>query len=257
MIITEINRIVLVGKHEYPEKKTTFHSRQTKYQELIYHFSGDATVEFNDQVLHTEKNSIRYLPAGECTRYTVDRNEHGECIDIVFSSDTPMNTQAFVTCVNNEKIAALFQKAFVTWIQKNDGYYFECLSIVYKIFAELQKSSYMPSAQIEKLKPALDYIQTHFLTSEVISSDHLARICGISYSYIKKIFVKKFGVSPKRYILRLKMNYACDLLRHGEHTVTEIADICGYSDVYTFSHQFKREFGISPANFARKYKSSK
>lgn len=257
MIITEINRIVLVGKHEYPEKKTSFFPRQTEYQELIYHFSGDATVEFNDQVLHTEKNSIRYLPAGNCTRYTVDRKEHGECIDIVFSSDTPMNTQAFVTSGGNEKIAGLFKKAFVSWIQKNDGYYFECLSIVYKILAELQKLSYMPSAQTEKIKPALDYIQTHFLTGEVISSDHLAHICGISYSYVKKLFVQKFGVSPKRYILQLKMNYACDLLRHGEHTVSAISEICGYSDVYTFSHQFKAEFGTSPTNFAKKYKPSK
>ena len=69
MIITEINRIVLVGKHEYPEKKTTFSSRQTDYQELIYHFSGEATVEFNDQVLQTKKNTIRYLPAGEWEDY--------------------------------------------------------------------------------------------------------------------------------------------------------------------------------------------
>ena len=257
MIITEINRIVLVGKHEYPEKKTTFSSRQTDYQELIYHFSGEATVEFNDQVLQTKKDSIRYLPAGECRRYTVDRKEHGECIDIVFSSDTPLNTKAFVTCVNNEKIGALFKKAFLTWIQRNDGYYFECLSIVYKILAELQKSSYTPIAQAEKVKPALDYIQTHFLTTETISSEHLAHICGISYSCIKKWFARKFGVSPKRYILQLKMNYACDLLRHGEHTVSEIADICGYSDVYTFSHGFKAEFGISPTDFAKKYKSSK
>ena len=168
-----------------------------------------------------------------------------------------MNPQAFVISAGNEKIAALFKKAFVTWIQKNDGYYLECLSIVYKILAELQKSSYMPIAQTEKIKSALDYIQTHFLTAETISSEHLAHLCGISYSYIKKLFIQKFGVSPKRYILQLKMNYACDLLRHGEHTVSEIADICGYSDVYTFSHGFKTEFGISPTDFAKKYKSSK
>ena len=53
------------------------------------------------------------------------------------------------------------------------------------------------------------------------------------------------------------MNYACDLLQHREHTVSQIAEICGYKDVYTFSHQFKIEFGISPTQFIKKYKSSK
>ena len=75
--------------------------------------------------------------------------------------------------------------------------------------------------------------------------------------YIKKLFDLKFNISPKKYILSLKMNYACDLLRHGEYSISQIAEMCGYNDLYTFSHQFKITLGISPSAFIKKYKSSK
>ena len=257
LIITEINRIVLVGKYEYLEKKTDFTQRQVYYQELIYHFSGDAIVHFNEQTLHTPPNTIRYLPAGKCQKYIVDRKEYGECIDIVFSSDKLLCPEAFVIDVTNDKIATLFKKAFSLWVQKDKGFYMECLSLVYKILAEMQKTSYLTEAQFQKIQPAVEYIQNHFLSREPITAETLSKICGISYSYIKKIFNLKYKTSPKKYILSLKMNYVCDLLRHGEYTISQIAEACGYSDIYTFSHQFKVEFGISPTQFIKKYKSSK
>ena len=69
--------------------------------------------------------------------------------------------------------------------------------------------------------------------------------------------MKKFKVLPKHYIISLKMNYASDLLKYGEYSVSKIAEMCGYSDIYAFSHQFKTDFGISPTEFQLKYVSSK
>lgn len=257
VIIYDIKRIVFVGKDEYPETKIVFHSKKLFYHELIYHFSGIATVSFNKETLTTAPNTIRYLPKGDCERYTVERKERGECIDIIFSSNIPLFEKAFVLDVKNEKVATSFKKIFSVWVQKDEGYRLECISLLYKILAEMQKTSYLPDSQYLKIKPAIDYIHKHFLNQEPITANTLTSICGISYSYIKKLFTLKYKVSPKRYILQLKMNYACDLLQHREHTISQIAEICGYSDVYTFSHQFKIEFGISPTQFIKKYKSSK
>ena len=111
--------------------------------------------------------------------------------------------------------------------------------------------------QFQKIKPAIEYIHNNFLSNEKITAEKLTQLCGISYAYIKRIFSLKYKLSPKRYILQLKMNYACDLLRYTEHTVSQVAELCGYNDVYTFSHQFKVEFGSSPINFQKKYQSSK
>ncbi|MEE0899201.1 MAG: AraC family transcriptional regulator [Acutalibacteraceae bacterium] len=255
--IIDIKRVVLVGKDEYREQVISFTSNKTCCNELIFHLSGESTVFFNGKRLEITKDSIRFLPQGEIHEYIVKRKERGECIDICFDTDVPVTNEAFVLKLKqSEKIKSLFKKIFSAWVAKNDGYYFECISIIYKIFSELQKKNYIPESQFNSIKPAIDYIERHFLDKK-ITTEGLASCCAISYPYIKKLFVKKFGVPPIKYSIQLKINYACDLLKSELYTISQTAEICGYNDIYFFSRQFKEYMGLSPTDFINKYKSSK
>ena len=254
--ITEIKRVVLVGKGEYPEKSTSF-SHTLNHNELVFHFSGKSKVYFGDDVLNIVPDTIRFLPKGETKRYDVKREEHGVCIFVAFSTDQPISDTAFT--VHNQytnKFGPLFKKMFSVWVAKNEGYYFECVSILYKIFAELQKKNYIPENQFLAIKPAIDYIKNHFLDKKITAED-LTACCTISYPYIKKLFVKTVGMPPIKYSIQLKINFACDLLNSELYTVSQIAELCGYNDIYFFSRQFKEYMGISPTDFMNKYKSSK
>ena len=70
-------------------------------------------------------------------------------------------------------------------------------------------------------------------------------------SLFKKLFVKKFGVPPAKYVIQLKTNYACDLLQSGRYTATKVSEMCRYSDLYYFSHQFKEYTGVSPSEYKK------
>ena len=256
-IITNIHRVIFVGKDEYTGPITSFSNKKACRNELIYHISGEATVFFNGKQLDITKDCIRFLPQGNVQEYVVKRRESGECIDVFFDTDVQISDEAFVIGpTQSEKIRALFKKIFADWVAKDDGYYFECVSLLYKIFAELEKKNYMPENQYSAIKPAIEYIEKHFLDKK-ITAEELVGCCTISYPYIKKLFVKKFGISPIRYSIQLKINYACDLLRSELYTVTQTAELCGYNDIYFFSRQFKEYVGISPTDFLKKYKSSK
>jgi len=247
-IITGIRRITYVGKDEYNEKVTSF-SPKISCNELIFHLSGQATVYFGNKTLITTPGAIRFLPKGEVSQYIVDREIRGECIFFDFHSDRPISDEAFVLNITeNDRIRALFKKAFSVWVSKREGYYFECISLLYKIFTELQKETYLPEKVFEKIKPALDYIDEHF-RNEDISAEHLAELCGISYSYLKKLFVAHFGLSPKQYIIQMKMNYARDLLQTERYSIAQVAEQCGFRDVYFFSRQFKAHTGVSPSRY--------
>ena len=255
-VITELNRIIMVGKNEYPDKKISF-SKNIEYNELIFHFSGHATVYFDDEILETRKNTIRFLPQGQVKRYDVDRYETGECIVAYFHTDQPVSQTAFVAELPQaEKIGHLFRKMFSTWVGKNNGYYFEAISLLYKIFCEMQKTNYIPQQHYLRIKPAIQEIHDRFL-SEDLSIERLSHMCGVSDSYFQRLFKEKFGVSPKKYLIQLKINHACELLRLDQYTVTQISQLCGFSDVFFFSRQFKAYMGISPTQFVEKYKSSK
>ena len=255
-LVTHIARVAMVDKYEYPEQITHF-SHQLKHNELIFHFSGTSKVYFGDRELDTVPDTLRFLPQGETKRYDVVREEHGMCIFVSFDTDRIISEEAFV--LHNpytHKFGPLFKKLFSVWVAKNEGYYFECISILYKILAEMQKENYLPDKQYNLIKPAVDYIGEHFFDKD-ISMEQLAALCGISYSYFKKIFVKRFSQSPKKYIIGLKINNACELLKSETYTVSQISDMCGFSDIYFFSRQFKDYMGLSPTTFIKKYKSSK
>ena len=255
-VIMEIKRIVMVGKNEYSEPMLSF-GHTLNYNELIFHFSGQSTVYFNDKVMKTEENTIRFLPKGRNTQYIVEHWDRGDCMDVFFDTDRPIAKDAFVMkCSRSTAVANLFKKIFSVWVAKDEGYYFECISLLYRIFAELQKQNYIPENQYRAIQPAIDYIQKHFRYGK-ISVDELAARCGISTSYLKKLFIKKFGIPPSKYMISLKINYACDLLQSGLYNITQTAEHCGYADIYFFSRQFKEYRGISPSAFIEKYKSSK
>lgn len=256
-LITGINRVIWVGGNEYPEKQTVFTDQVTS-NELILTLSGKSTVRFNGKILYDDENMIRFLPKGPNYEYIVDHHTRGEgCIDIFFDTDRPVAKEAFdLKLSGNKTIRGLFKKLFSVWVGKNEGYYFECISLLYKIFSELQKQNYIPENQYRAIKPAVNYIEEHFC-NEKISAEAIAAMCGISYSYLKLLFIKRYGVPPLKYALQMKINYACDLLLSGLYTVTQTSDRCGYSDPAFFSRQFKAYIGISPSEFIDKYKSSK
>ena len=252
--VTNITRVILAGKEVFSQRKTNF-TNHLHSCELIYHFSGKSTVYFNNQVLIVEENTIRFLPKGYPDKYIVERVPPGECIDIFFDTDVLISDEAFVMkLINNTNVKNMFKKIFILWVSKKNGYYLECMSLLYKIFAEIQKQDYIPQNQYEIIRPAIKHIEENFLNNK-ISVPFLADLCKISESYLKTLFNKKLNMSPSKYIIHLKMNYAQDLLCSEEYSISQIAEICGYDSIYYFSRQFKIQVGVSPSEFIKQYKS--
>ena len=254
-VVTKIERVAMVGKEEYPQEHIVFGNDIT-CNELIFHFSGQSTVFYDSVVLQTKANSIRFLPKMKVSRYEVF-HQPGDCILIDFQTDIPVSDVAFTTYSSqNEFIGTLFRKLFLCWSSKREGYYFECLSIIYDIFAQMTNRQYLPVQYKKQIDPAVRKINRDFL-NQTIEVTELASLCNMSISYLKQLFNMVYGVPPKKYMIGLKINHACELLRSGQLTIQQIADECRYSDVYFFSRQFKQYTGVSPTEFQKKYFSSK
>ena len=112
---------------------------------------------------------------------------------------------------------------------------------------ELQKK-YIPTASDKLIAPAVGKINAEFLKNELTVAA-LAEECGITESYFRRLFTRKYGVSPKEYIIRLRMGYAKDLLSSGDVSITEAAEICGYAEVTHFSREFSKRVGVPPRVF--------
>jgi AraC-like DNA-binding protein len=80
--------------------------------------------------------------------------------------------------------------------------------------------------------------------------DKLARECTMSKYFFIRSFKNVFHLTPQKYFIRKKLRGAKKLLRDGM-SVTLVAKVLGYPDVFTFSKQFKKYEGTPPVLFKR------
>jgi len=79
----------------------------------------------------------------------------------------------------------------------------------------------------------------------------LAKLAGLSHSQFVRRFKATLGVSPKEYLVRVRVRNACRLLEKTDWTVARIATQCGFYDHSHFSHAFRRQTGLSPTGYRR------
>lgn len=88
------------------------------------------------------------------------------------------------------------------------------------------------------------------LTDATLTVGQLARQAGLSQRHFTRRFQQHAGTTPKRVILRRRIEIACDLLRRAPSmAVRDVSGACGFIDPYHFSAQFKRHTGVSPSTY--------
>lgn len=78
----------------------------------------------------------------------------------------------------------------------------------------------------------------------------IAEHCCISETGLKKIFAQIAGLGVHKYFLKLKINRAMKMLKEG-NSVSDCAEMLGFSSQAYFSAAFKRETGTSPGEYKK------
>jgi AraC-like DNA-binding protein len=143
------------------------------------------------------------------------------------------------------------------WLYKKGAYIPKSLSLLYEIIylvAQNLMKAYYPHEKTIRLQPAISFIENNY-SDYNIKVTQLAEIVNMSVSNFRKCFSEVYNYSPIQYINNLRINHSQDLLLSGYYTITEIAELSGYSNVYYFSKVFKLKTGMSPREYRNKYLS--
>lgn len=97
---------------------------------------------------------------------------------------------------------------------------------------------------------AASYIENHF--NEDISVTRLADFSHYSERHFIRMFSKTYHATPLEYIIKLRINHACIMLKNTKLTVSEVASRCGFDDSNYFSRIFKKHMGCSPTLYRTK-----
>jgi AraC-like DNA-binding protein len=94
---------------------------------------------------------------------------------------------------------------------------------------------------------AVSYIENHF--AENISVTKLAELSHYSESHFIRMFSRTYHSTPLEYIIDLRINHACIMLKNTALTVSETAERCGFDDSNYFSRIFRKRIGCSPTEY--------
>lgn len=116
----------------------------------------------------------------------------------------------------------------------------------------------------ENIPSELDFLSSLFRKNDVdfkttinhnlyadLSLEEFALLCGLSLSSFKRKFKASFNESPKKYILKRKLQKASKLLLSSDLRVSEIAFECGFETISTFNRSFKNLYASSPTAYRK------
>ena len=80
----------------------------------------------------------------------------------------------------------------------------------------------------------------------------LAADLGLSYSRFRSLFKQLTGMAPHHYLIDIRLNKACYLLRDSDLSIEAIADITGFSSQFYFSRLFRNRKQCTPSVYRGK-----
>jgi two-component system response regulator YesN len=101
------------------------------------------------------------------------------------------------------------------------------------------------------IKDCCEYVNANF-NNPNLSLNLVSDVLDISISYLSMLLKKYKKITFNKYVIQVRMETAIKMLNTTSEKIINIAEACGYNEVYYFSHSFKKYTGISP----KKYRES-
>ena len=99
------------------------------------------------------------------------------------------------------------------------------------------------------------YLETYY--HESIQLEDLASMTHLSRFYISHSFKKEIGMSPMEYLIAIRIKESKILLRTTNYSISQVADIVGFTTPTYFSKQFRKSTGISPTDYREQFQGVK
>jgi len=258
MIITEIDNVVPVrGLGNIEKGFKEFGPR--KYYGLVIQLEGGSRYVIEDKLtLRTQPGDILYLPKGRPYRVYPEGDDQTLCQCVNFHLLEDIDLDGFIT--QPARFSAwqdLFSELLKAWSGKKPGYGAASMACVYKMLEMLEiqlAEQHLPARRLKAIRRACEHIETHFSQAD-LSVEEAAEVSRLSASHFRRQFRMVYGLSPKQYLLSLRISKARELLTGTNESVTEIAESVGFDSIYHFSKAFKAMCGMSPLAYREEFRA--
>ena len=236
------------------------------YHLIHFVLYGKGELHINEHIFQLSAGDAFFIPAGKVSYYQASK-EDPWCYAWV--SFLGINSQMYlyqlmtstddvyiVHGLDNQKYKErIFEIISLQGVSTSR--YFQANGILFQIMAMLfddinfQESNWGKNSVVDEVKFYLDINY-----AEKIKLRDVAKSFGIHPNYLTRIFHEKYGISPKQYLISLKLKKARRLLTTTELSVSVISSSLGFDDQLAFSKIFKKEFAVSPSEYRKQSRIS-
>ncbi len=229
-------------------------SKPRNHDSFAFITNGTLAYEKQGKLVMIKKGQIAYIAKGSIDKSSAYSRDFVSYIAVNFNFDehtASTHKLPFATVCSNRnayQYEKLFQKAVNEYSLNLPGSKMVCCGILCQIIGMLYNDLAFDSINrkmANKIAAALDYINQNYSRSDLKISE-LAEITGISEKHFRRLFFDIYKKKPHEFLRDFRLNKAELMILNTSKQISDIAFQCGFSDVYSFSHCFKREFGVSP-----------
>jgi len=252
------------------EKDFAFLGESHNFWECLYVLDGEVCVSADERVYNLMRGEIIFHKPLEFHKFTINSSSGADLLIFSFSADGPLtdwfrdkvfglsNTQMMLlknllSYTRAKSSSEEVSRSSSTYLMKpflHQKYYSQMVTTyLYQLFLSLadegsvSAASSAPDAVI--FSKAICYLNDNLHTQPSVRQ--IAHFCNISESGLKRIFDKYAGVSVHKYLTKLKIKAAVELLQNGKN-VSEVSETLGFNSQSYFSKAFRRETGTAPSS---------
>jgi len=286
MTRTMLNQTIVIDNiitlhYSERDRDFVFRGEYHDFWEIFYVDKGEVEVTADDQVHLLSQGSIIFHRPNEFHRFHAIKGTAPNFLVITFDchSEAMRQFDRQIIRLNSEErnllasVVAEAQNAFVFPsghpLQRHEEVplgseqllknYFEIflLRLLRRNAVDLVPKGLSTIAQEKRMDELTSQIIT-YMEAHIGQNLTVSDICGHFHSsrtQVATVFKENTGHSVKEYFNKLKMDRAKQYIREKTGSITEIADMLGYSTIHAFSSTFKKWTGMSPSEYARSVKA--
>ena len=133
------------------------------------------------------------------------------------------------------------------WRLRLRGIVEEVLLQVFRIYYAAENGAVYPPIILQGMA-----VIRRLLERTELSVPDVAEECHVSTTHLIRLFKQYLGVTPKKFMDRLRVERACELLQHTDKSMEEIAVAAGFSEARQMRRLFHEIMGVSPVQYRRR-----
>lgn len=235
------------------------------HDDFFWVLEGECYLNIDSESYIVRPGQLAFLPKGKMRQYTT-ASENFCMYELIFSATCHernlMETLGLsdgdyvVDIKDKEQMSKLFESCQRISMKRSQIHDIgSCANIINIIKTYASSREETKISHTAEFDTVIDYMKNNL--SKKLEIEELSEIMFMQPTYFIRKFKAAFGIPPLKYLWKLRIFKAMNLLASTDMPISEIASQIGTDDIYYFTKAFKKANGITPAMYRKAFQTKK